>query len=210
MLTLTPDESRVLGVLIEKAATTPEQYPLSLNAVTNGSNQKSNRDSVRSMTEDECFEALESLRGKSIVVRVDQHGSRVPKYRHHLGDLLHVRTGEQAILAELLLRGPQTIGELRGRASRMSPMESLNVAEGLVSALMNREEPLVKAVAPSPGSRAGRFVQLLCPDLHPLDAAASSVVAVPSTPQNDRITKLELEVVELREELRKLRESLGH
>src|SRR5450755_4171853 len=108
MILLNADESRVLGVLIEKATTTPEQYPLSLNAVTNGSNQKNNRDPVRSMSEDECFEALESLREKAVVMRVDQAGSRVPKYRHNLGDLLHVRTGEQAILAELLLRGPQT------------------------------------------------------------------------------------------------------
>src|SRR3954468_4057060 len=119
MLELNVDESRVLGVLIEKATTTPEQYPLSLNAVTNGSNQKNNREPVRAMTEDQCFEALESLRTKGLVVRVDTHGSRVPKYRHNAGDVLRARTGELAILAELLLRGPQTVGELRGRASRM-------------------------------------------------------------------------------------------
>ncbi len=214
MIALTPDESRVLGVLIEKASTTPEQYPLSLNAVTNGSNQKNNRDPVRSMTEDECFEALESLRGKAMVVRVDQQGSRVPKYRHNLADLLHVRTGEQAIIAELLLRGPQTLGELRGRASRMSPMETMEVAEGLISALSTREEPLVKAIPPVPGSRAGRFVQLLCPDLHALDVAAASPVApssaAPATsPLADRLSRLEAEVAELREALGRLRQSLG-
>ena len=105
MLTLNPDESRVLGVLIEKSTTTPEQYPLTLNAVTNGSNQKNNRDPVRTMTEDECFEAVEQLRAKGLVVRVDQMGSRVPKFRHHGGEVFKARTGELAVLAELLLPG---------------------------------------------------------------------------------------------------------
>jgi uncharacterized protein YceH (UPF0502 family) len=211
MLLLNPDESRVLGVLIEKATTTPEQYPLSLNAVTNGANQKNNRDPVRAMSEDECFEALESLRTKAVVMRVDQAGSRVPKYRHHLTEVLHTRTGEQAILAELLLRGPQTIGELRGRASRMSPMETLEVAQGLVQALISREEPLVKEYPPSPGSRAGRYVQLLCPDLHAVESSpvisASTAESAPSL--SGRVAKLEAEVLELREELRQLRERVA-
>ena len=208
MLQLNPDECRVLGVLIEKATTTPEQYPLSLNAVTNGANQKNNRDPVRSMSEDECFEALESLRTKTLVMRVDQAGSRVPKYRHNLTEVLHTRTGEQAILAELLLRGAQTIGELRGRASRMSPMESLEVAQGLVQALISREEPLVKEYPPSPGSRAGRYVQLLCPDLHGVESVSSAVAtsAEPVQSLSGRVAKLEAEVLELREELRKIRE----
>jgi uncharacterized protein YceH (UPF0502 family) len=213
MITLNADESRVLGVLIEKATTTPEQYPLSLNAVTNGSNQKNNRDPVRAMTDDECFEALESLRAKSMVMRVDQHGSRVPKFRHQLGELLHVRTGEQAILAELLLRGPQTLGELRGRAGRMSPMESLEVAQGLVAALMNREEPLVKELPPAAGSRAGRYMQLLCAELHPVDAAVAAVTTAPVTAVSsalaDRVAKLENEILELRDDLRKLKDQLG-
>jgi uncharacterized protein YceH (UPF0502 family) len=212
MLQLNPDESRVLGVLIEKATTTPDQYPLSLNAVTNGANQKNNRDPVRSMSEDECFESLESLRAKALVTRVDQAGSRVPKYRQNTGEVFHVRTGEQAILAELLLRGPQTLGELRGRAGRMSPMDSLEVAEGLVLALINRTEPLLKEVPPSPGSRAGRYVQLLCPELHPLDAAPT--VAPASTSATDsagslaaRVARLEAEVLDLKDDLRKLREN---
>src|SRR5688572_4100082 len=117
MIMLNPSEARVLGVLIEKALTTPDQYPLSLNAVVNGANQKNNRDPVLTMTDDEAFEALEGLRTNGLVVRVDQAGSRVHKYRHNAIDALHVRTGESAILAELLLRGPQTLGELRGRAS---------------------------------------------------------------------------------------------
>jgi hypothetical protein len=211
MILLNADESRLLGVLIEKATTTPEQYPLSLNAIVNGANQKNNRDPVRSMTEDECFEATESLRGKGLVTRVDQVGSRVPKFRHNAGEVLHARTGELAILAELLMRGPQTIGELRGRASRMSAMESLEVAQGLVGALLNRPEPLVKEIPPSPGSRAVRFVQLLCPDLHPIDSAvAASATIAPQAGQislSERVAALEAEVGRLRESLEALRMS---
>src|SRR5688500_14852368 len=171
MLQLTPPESRVLGVLIEKALTTPDQYPLSLNAVVAGCNQKNNRDPVLTMTEDEAFDALESLRGKQLAVRVDVANSRVHRYKQTAGETLRARTGEVAMLAELLLRGPQTIGELRGRASRMHAMESLDVAKDMLRALMERPEPLAKQIPPAPGSRAERFVQLLCPDLHPLDAA---------------------------------------
>ena len=206
MLQLNPDESRVLGVLIEKATTTPEQYPLSLNAVTNAANQKNNRDPVALDERGRMLRALESLRAKSVVVRVDQAGSRVPKYRHNLGDLLHVRTGEQAILAELLLRGPQTIGELRGRASRMSPMDSLEIAQGLVQALITRQEPLVKEFPPAPGTRAVRYAQLLCPDLHGMEVSApASAASEPASSLSSRVAKLELEIAELREELRQLR-----
>src|SRR5579864_727012 len=111
MIELTPDESRVLGVLIEKALTTPDQYPLTLNAVLNGANQKNNRDPVVAIDDACAFEALEGLRVKRLVVRAEMAGSRVNKYRHQAGETLHVRTAELAILAELLLRGPQTLGE---------------------------------------------------------------------------------------------------
>ncbi len=217
MIALNADESRVLGVLIEKATTTPEQYPLSLNAVTNGANQKNNRDPVRTMTEDQCFEALESLRDKSLVVRVDVPGNRVPKYRHHAGDVLRARTAELAILAELLLRGPQTQGELRGRASRMAPMESLEAVQGLLNALMTREEPLVKELPPSPGSRANRFVQLFCPDLHPVESGGVSVSggilqssdAAGENSLSERVANLEAEMAELRGVVHRLASALG-
>ena len=203
---LTIDECRVLGVLIEKSTTTPEQYPLSMNAITGGCNQKSNRDPVRTMTEDACFEAAEALRGHGLAVRVDQVGSRVHKYRHNAGDVLKARAGELAILAELLLRGPQTVGELRTRASRMTPMESLEVTQGLLGALMDRPEPLVAELPPLPGSRAVRHVQLMCPDLHPAEAAAApaaspSVAAPADTGLVERVAKLEADLAELRAEL---------
>ncbi len=129
MIMLTADESRVLGVLVEKALTTPDQYPLSLNAIVNGANQKNNRDPVLAMTEQAAFEAAEGLREKQLAVRVDQAGGRVHKYRHSAMETLCVRTAELAVLAELLMRGPQTLGELRGRASRMHPLESIERAK---------------------------------------------------------------------------------
>jgi uncharacterized protein YceH (UPF0502 family) len=210
---LTPDECRVLGVLIEKAATTPEQYPLSPNGLTSGCNQKNNRDPVRTMAEDEVFEAAEGLRGKGLVMRVDQVGGRVHKYRHAAGEVFKARTGELAILAELLLRGPQTVGELRTRASRMSPMESLDVTQDLLRALMERPEPMVRELPPLPGSRANRFVQLLCPDLHAIEATAATPVATATVPTSpglaDRVAALETQVSELRAELARLRTALG-
>jgi uncharacterized protein YceH (UPF0502 family) len=222
MLQLTPDESRVLGVLIEKALTTPEQYPLSLNAVVNGANQKNNRDPVLAMEEGEAVEALEGLRSKGMVVRSDMAGSRVNKYRHQAADVLHVRTAELVILAELLLRGPQTLGELRGRASRMHPLESLDIVKSMLRALQERDEPLVRELPPAPGSRAERCAQLLCPDLHPLDApvaapgpeaqARAQPTAVSSfggASMAERVQKLEREVDALRLAVRRLAEAVG-
>ncbi|MGB7161218.1 MAG: YceH family protein [Tepidisphaeraceae bacterium] len=217
MIQLTPSESRVLGVLIEKALTTPDQYPLSLNALVAGCNQKNNRHPVLTMTEDEVFDAVESLRGKQLTIRVDVANSRVHRYKQTLGETLRARTAEVAILAELLLRGPQTLGELRGRASRMHPLESLDAAADMLRALMERPEPLVRQIAPSPGSRAERFVQLLCPDLHPLDAPATMPAvaqAAVSTPQPsaalaERVERLEVEVATLRQTVTRLAEALG-
>jgi uncharacterized protein YceH (UPF0502 family) len=213
MLTLTPDESRVLGVLIEKAQTTPDQYPLSPNAVVNGSNQKNNRYPVLEMTEEAAYDAAEGLRSKQLAARVDQVGGRVHKYRHTAIETLHVRTAELVILAELLLRGPQTLGELRGRASRMHPLESLDRVKDMIRALTDRPEPYVKELPPSPGSRAERYVQLLCPDLHPLEDAVASAPAHAAHPGihplAERVTQLEAEVRSLRDLLAKLATAVG-
>ncbi|HSZ56220.1 MAG TPA: DUF480 domain-containing protein [Tepidisphaeraceae bacterium] len=214
MIELTPDESRVLGVLVEKALTTPDQYPLTLNAVVNGANQKNNRDPVITLEEARAFEALEGLRVKKLVVRADMAGSRVNKYRHQAGEALRVRTAELAILAELLLRGPQTLGELRGRASRMQEFESLEAVKNMLAALMTRDEPLVREIAAAPGSRAERYVQLLCPELHPIDVSsvsqANTEPASASSPSlSNRVQMLETEVANLRDALRRLAQSIG-
>jgi uncharacterized protein YceH (UPF0502 family) len=203
----------VLGVLIEKALTTPDQYPLTLNAVVNGANQKNNRDPVITMEDAQAFEALEGLRTKKLVGRADMAGSRATKYRHQTSEVLHVRTAEVAILAELLLRGPQTLGELRTRASRMHPFESMDAVKGMLDAMMTREEPLIRQLPPSPGSRAERYVQLLCPTLHPLDAPVTEGVAASSSVSSGglttRIEVLETQVQTLRDALRKLAASIG-
>jgi uncharacterized protein len=214
MIQLSADESRVLGVLIEKAFTTPDQYPLTLNAVVNGANQKNNRDPVMTMDETGAFAALEGLRAKGLVVRADMAGSRVNKFRHQTGEALHVRTAEVAILAELLLRGPQTMGGLRGRASRMQPFESIEAVKNMLAALTTRDEPLVRQLPPSPGSRAERYAQLLCPDSHSLETgspAATPSVAVepPRAGMAGRVEALEAEIVLLRSALRRLAESIG-
>jgi uncharacterized protein YceH (UPF0502 family) len=214
MMNLTADESRVLGVLIEKAQTTPDQYPLSLNAIVNGSNQKNNRDPVIEMTEGAAFEAAEGLREKGLAARVDQVGGRVHKYRHTATEALHARTAEIVILAELLLRGPQTLGELRGRASRMHPLESLDRVKEMIRALTDRPEPYVMEIPPSPGSRAERYLQLLCPGLHEIgQAAADATTPKAATPAAsglaERVMHLESQVRSLGELLARLAIAAG-
>ncbi len=220
MIQLTADESRVLGVLVEKSLTTPDQYPLSLNAVMNGSNQKNNRDPVISMDEGRAFDALEALRSKGLVARVDTVGSRTNKYKHNAGNVLHVRTGELVILTELLLRGPQTLGELRGRASRMHPLASLEEVKNLLRALSERGEPLVHEIPPSPGSRAERYEQLLCPESleiqespedqgEPDSPAAEAQRGSGAAALADRVATLEAEVSALKDALSRLAVSVG-
>ncbi len=212
MVTLTPHECRVLGVLIEKAQTTPAQYPLTLNAITTGANQKSNRNPVLNLSEDDALHALDGLRAKSLSREVMLSGSRVEKHRHIARETLEVDTNELVILAELLLRGPQTVGELRGRASRMHPLESIEVVTSILDSLMRRDEPYVRKCAPAPGSRATRYAQLLCPDLHPLDAEpAAATPAAPAAearaPDTDlvaRVERLEQQVARLAATLEEL------
>jgi uncharacterized protein YceH (UPF0502 family) len=213
---LDPYEARVFGVLVEKALTTPEQYPLTLNAVTNGANQKNNRDPVLSLDEDHVSMALERLVQKYLARKVFPANSRVEKYSHNGKDGLGLEARELAIMAELLMRGPQTGGEIRTRASRMQPIDSLDQLTALLDPLIERG--FVKRLPPAPGSRAERYVQLLSPDLHPLEAPAPAYAGVvheipgPVTPVGDlaaRLEALEAEVVCLREQCRALAAKLG-
>jgi len=209
MLVLTPDECRVLGTLVEKALTTPGQYPLSLNSLVTGVNQKNNRDPVVEIDEEDALRAIDGLRSKGLARDVTFTGSRVEKYRHTGGERLEVRAPELAILSELLLRGPQTVGELRGRASRMHPFESLEVVEEVLKTLSTRAEPLVRELPPAPGSRAPRWMQLLCEDLHPTGPVAA---AAPPREQEraaspDRLSALESRVAALEAVVEELRRS---
>lgn len=213
---LDPYEARLFGVLVEKALTTPDQYPLTVNAATNGANQKSNRDPVLSLDEDQVVMALDRLVQKYLARKVFPGNSRVEKYCHNGKDGLGLETRELAIMAELLMRGPQTTGELRTRASRMQPFDSLEQLTGILEPLIERG--FVQRLPPAPGSRAERYVQLLSPGLHSLEApqpayaAGSSNVAAPATPVADLITRLEAlesEVERLRENCRTLAAKLG-
>jgi uncharacterized protein YceH (UPF0502 family) len=215
MLELTPEECRALGVLVEKAQTTPDAYPLSLNALTNGANQKNNRRPIMDLTDDQVFSAVTGLRNKGLLIQLDTPGSRVSKYRHNAQEKLGLTLRQLVVLAELLLRGPQTLGELRGRATRMHPLESIEMVQSVLDELMSRPEPLVQKIAPAPGDRAERYLQLLCPDAHPLDlspapaegAGAGAPAAAPTL--STRLAELEAKVAELESTLRHLCAQLG-
>jgi uncharacterized protein YceH (UPF0502 family) len=214
--TLSPDESRVLGTLIEKAQTTPNQYPLTLNALVTGVNQRNNRWPVVTIDDDRALSAIDGLRSRGLLHEVSLAGSRVQKFRHVAREALAVTTSELVILAELLLRGPQTVGEIRGRASRMHALESIEVVETLLGGMGSRQPPLVRELPPSPGSRAPRWMQLLCPELHPLDSLpiVADSHSAPADPDRvatleGRIASLEGRIAELDSAVEDLRRQLG-
>jgi uncharacterized protein YceH (UPF0502 family) len=192
---LDPIEARLFGVLVEKALTTPEQYPLSVNAATNGANQKSNRDPLMSLDEVEVAVGLERLVKKYMARKVFPGNSRVEKYCHNGKDALNLDSTGLAILAELLMRGPQTLGELRTRCSRMVPLGSLEELQEQLAPLLSRG--FIKSLPPAPGSRAERYAQLLCPDSHSLDAPAPRTAATAGDSLADRVAALEARVAQL-------------
>jgi uncharacterized protein YceH (UPF0502 family) len=204
-LTLTPIQARVLGALIEKEITTPEYYPLSLNALTNACNQKSNRDPVLHVEDSEVRKALNQLEYQSLVRSVSSTDSRVTKFEHRLQDAFNFYRPEVAIICELLLRGPQTPGELRTRASRMHAFEDLESVHSALSRLEKREPPLVTILPRQPGTKEARYAHLLgdappvTPSAPPQATAARDHDAAASS--NDRVEGLVTEVAELRSQI---------
>jgi len=172
-------EARILGVLVEKQLTTPEGYPLSINALVNGCNQKSNRDPVTSFDEQTVREALLRLRMHRIIQEVRTAGARVEKYGHAAGEVLEVDAPQLAVLTELLLRGPQTAGELRSRVKRMCPIDTLEKLSEVLGSLESRG--MVRPIAPAPGSRAGRTMHLLGAD-DGTPAVAAAPASAPAAP----------------------------
>lgn len=207
---LDAQEARVLGVLIEKSLTTPDQYPLTINSATLGANQKSNRHPVVTFSESEVESTLRRLVLHHLAGGVKPAGSRVEKFRHNAEEVLGVDRDGVAVLAELLLRGPQTAGELRSRASRMAKLESLDLLSRVLSRLIEHE--YVERLPPASGSRAERYVQLLSPGLHEYEAGAapSAPAASAAAPAlAERVVTLEEEVAKLRRQLEGLAEKLG-
>ncbi|HEV8112597.1 MAG TPA: DUF480 domain-containing protein [Planctomycetota bacterium] len=192
-------EARALGVLIEKELSTPDQYPLTLNAATNGANQKNNRDPVLELSEHEIDASLRKMIVKGLVGSVHPVGSRVEKFRHNAATLLAIEKPQLAVLAELLLRGPQQPGELRGRASRMAPIESLAALAEVLAPML--EAGLVVRLDPSPGSRAERYAHTLSGAVAARAPAAAPPVQVappPAAPVADPVASARAETVEKR------------
>lgn len=161
---LTPVERRVLGVLIEKALAQPQYYPMTLNAVTVACNQKNNRDPEMSLDEDTVYDTLEKLRTRGMAVRASTAGGRTDRFRHLANEAYGWDGRQRAIMAELLLRGPQTVGELRTRASRMTPFDSVEAVQAVLDALRTHEPPFVAEMPRQPGQSATRWTHLLYPD----------------------------------------------
>lgn len=239
---LTTLEARVIGCLIEKQITTPDQYPLSLNALVNACNQKSNRDPVLELEERVVQQTVDGLGRKHLVVEKSGFGSRVPKYQHRFCNTeygtLKFDPQELAIVCELLVRGPQTPGELRSRAARMAPFTDVSEVEAALTRLGDREDgPFVTRLAREPGRRDSRYAHLFSGEVagggaeaeprrlgdpregygagspEAAEGAARAIstpeTAFPDMRQEDRLARLEEEVRALRAELDDLREKLG-
>jgi len=206
---LTETEVRVLGSLIEKDITTPEYYPLSLNALVNACNQKSNRDPVMRLDEDAVRDALEGLQEQRMAGPARGADSRVTKYEQRLQEVFNFTRPEIAVLCVLLLRGPQTPGELRGRAERMHRFEALQDVQSALQKLMQREPALVKVLPRQPGTKESRYAHLLAGDVVEAEAAMPVGTAVERNPADaERIVRLEEEVAELRREVSEVKDQL--
>ena len=206
---LIENEVRVLGSLIEKDITTPEYYPLSLNALVNACNQKSNRDPVMQLDEDAVRDALDGLQEQRLAGPARAADSRVTKYEQRLQEVFNFTRPEIAVLCVLLLRGPQTPGELRGRAERMHHFEALEDVQSALQKLMQREPPLAKQLPRQPGTKESRYAHLLAGDVLEAETPVSAAAAADRNPAHaERIARLEEEVAELRRELGEVKDQL--
>jgi uncharacterized protein YceH (UPF0502 family) len=214
-LLLTEIETRVLGSLIEKDITTPDYYPLSLNALVNACNQKNNRDPVVTLGEEAVREALATLQEKRLAGSASGADSRVTKYEHRLQEVFNFDRREIAILCVLLLRGPQTPGELRTRTERMYHFEALEDVVSTLDRLSQREPPLAAILRRQPGTKESRYTHLFSgqPEASSVSVARALLPADlttgPTSTTPDRLTKLEEEVAQLRRELSEVQQQLA-
>jgi uncharacterized protein len=206
---LTDIETRVLGSLIEKQVTTPEYYPLTLNALTLACNQKNNRYPVTSYTENQVSEAVERLREKNLAYVYYGSTSRVPKYKHVMPEVMHLSHPEVALMCVLMLRGAQTLGELRGNAARLHDFSGLEEVEQTLNGLISNDEPLVARLPRQPGQKEGRFAHLLSGeiDLEALAETERTAATAPSRRANleEKIDALAAEVEKLKEQFEQFR-----
>jgi hypothetical protein len=192
---------------VEKEITTPEYYPLSLNALLHACNQKSNREPLMNLEEDSVRQALRTL-GEQALARSASGDSRVAKFEHRLSEVFNFTRPETAILCELLLRGPQTPGELRSRAERMHPLEDLSVVHTTLKHLMEREPALVKLLPRQPGNKEARYAHLLSGDVREAPAERE-VPATKGALENGRLSQLESEVTSLQREIADLKQQFA-
>jgi uncharacterized protein YceH (UPF0502 family) len=206
-LVLNEVEARVLGALLEKEITTPDYYPLSLNALANACNQKSNRDPVMNLDDDAVRNALRALHDNSLARSISAADSRVTKYEHRLQEAFNFDRREASIFCELLLRGPQTPGELRSRAERMHHFDDLGEVQSALQRLMSRQPPLVKVLARQPGTKESRYIHLLSGDVEPVSSlGVHEAPAVTGRENADKLSRLELEVAEMRKDIADLKQ----
>ncbi|HXM96103.1 MAG TPA: YceH family protein [Candidatus Dormibacteraeota bacterium] len=202
-------EVRVLGSLVEKEITTPEYYPLSLHALINACNQKSNRDPLMNLDENEVREALRALNDQALARSSNSSESRVSKYEHRLQEVFNFNRHEMAILCVLLLRGPQTSGELRGRAERMHRFDDLSEVQSTLQHLMKREPPVVKILPRQPGTKEARYAHLLSGNPEPFQQQSSpKAAATHNLEDHERIARLENDLRGLQEEVSDLKQQL--
>ncbi len=205
---LSETETRIVGSLVEKQLTTPEYYPLTLNALVSACNQKSNRHPVVNYDERTVTEALERLRDRNIVYVFYGSTSRVPKYKHMLPSIYELEPSEVAVMCVMMLRGPQTLGELRGRTDRLHEFSGLGEVQETLDGLMRRDDPLVVRLPVQPGQKEARFAHLLAGeiDVEAL-AAAQATRATRGGADAERMEKLEDEIVALRSDIDELKQT---
>ena len=208
-LILNAAEARVLGALIEKDITTPDYYPLSLNALINACNQKNNREPVTNFDEETVRLALRNLSDKQLAGMARGADGRVAKYEHHLQEVYNFTRPETAILCVLLLRGPQTPGELRGRTERMHRFEHLEDVLSGLQQLMRRDPPLAKALGRRPGTKEIRYAHLLSGDVEAWEPSAESAGHADDSGSAERIAQLEEQVAALRVEIAELKQQMA-
>lgn len=209
-LNLSPIETRIIGCLIEKQLTTPEYYPLTLNALTAACNQKSNRDPVMSLDETPILAAIDSLRDKNLVYLYYGSTSRTVKYKHMADSVFELSPAGVAVVALLFLRGPQTVGEIRGRSERLYEFSGLGEVQETLDELAGRDEPLVIKLPRQPGRKEPRYARLLSGEIDVEALAASTAAPSAANSENtanlsERIDALETQIKELREEFAEFR-----